>query len=203
VGAHFFRVESDFVVFKEERKVRLMLKVRLAVASLGMAMMLPATSVLFAQTANVAPAAPLPSQIFTAKKIFISYVVEEKIDPRLWDGGSAQPYNEFYAAIKSWGRYELVTAPGDADLIFEMNFADPVTGVSGSKESGCDSSSTPQFKLALTDPKTHITLWTLNESTSIGHLQKGRDKSLQEAIDKLVSDLKALTAQPIAASAAK
>ena len=67
-----------------------MLKVRLAVASLGLAMILPAASTLFAQTASVAPAAPIPSQILTAKKVFISNAVSE-IDPKIWSGGLAQP----------------------------------------------------------------------------------------------------------------
>ena len=78
-----------------------MLKVRLAVASLGLAMILPAASTLLAQTASVMPAAPLPSQILTAKKVFISNA----------DAGTMDNYNQFYAAIKTWGRYELVSAP--------------------------------------------------------------------------------------------
>jgi hypothetical protein len=61
-------VEFDDPVFNEERKERTMLKVRLVVMSLAIAMMLPLVSVLQAQ----APAAPIPSQILTAKKVFIS-----------------------------------------------------------------------------------------------------------------------------------
>src|ERR1035438_1463137 len=29
--------------------------------------------------------------------------------------------------MKSWGRYELVAAPADADLVFELRFAAPLT----------------------------------------------------------------------------
>jgi len=97
-----------------------MLKVRLVVASIGLAILLPATSTLFAQAASVAPAAPIPSQILTAKKVFISNAVSG-IDPKIWSGGPAQPYNELYAAIKSWGRYELVGDPAAADLVFEQS----------------------------------------------------------------------------------
>jgi hypothetical protein len=165
-------------------------------------MMLPASCVLFAQSANVAPAAPLPSQILTAKKVFISNAGGE-YDSKLWSGGTAQPYNEFYAAIKSWGRYELEASPGDADLVLQVSFDDPIMGVSGSKESGCDSSSVPQIKLLLLDPKTHIVLWTLDENTSVGHMQNGRDKALRDSIEKLVDDLKALTAAPASANASK
>ena len=173
-----------------------MLKIRLAVASLGLAMI--SSAILQAQT-DVAPAAPLPSQILTAKKIFISNVGTE--GSYTWSGGPDRPYNEFYAAIKSWGRYELVGAPTDADMVLEISFADPITGVSGSKESGCDSSNTPQLKLVLRDPKTQIVLWTMRKDTRyMSGLQKTRDKKFNDAINSLVGDLKALIAQPVPAA---
>ena len=37
-----------------------------------------------------------------------------------YSGGPDRAYNEFYAAMKTWGRYELVAAPRDADLVFEI-----------------------------------------------------------------------------------
>jgi hypothetical protein len=179
-----------------------MSKVRLAVATLGLAMILPAASALLAQTASVAPAAPLPSQILTAKKAFISNAGGE-LDPRLWSGGPAQLYNQLYAAIKSSGQYQLVAAPADADLVIEVSFADPTTGVSGSKESGCSSSSAPQLDLVLRDPKTNVVLWTISEKTSIAHMQKGRDQALADSIGSLIADLKALAAQPTDPNVAK
>jgi hypothetical protein len=188
-----FRVEFDDPVFNEERKERTMLKVRLAVMSLAIAMMLPLVSVLQAQ----APAAPIPSQILTAKKVFISNA-GAFIDQKIWTGGTAQPYNELYAALKSWGHFELLAAPADADLVLQISYEDPLTRVNVVNGTGGDSDS-PQFKLALVDTKTHIVLWTLYESTSISHLQKGRDQALQDAINKLVDDLKALTIPPAAA----
>jgi hypothetical protein len=170
-----------------------MLKVRLVVASIGLAILLPAASILFAQTASVAPAAPIPSQILTAKKVFISNAVSG-IDPKIWSGGPAQPYNELYAAIKSWGRYELVAAPGEADMVLQISFDTPMSVMSG------NSISSPQIKLLLLDPKTHIILWRLDEESSTAHMTNGRDKCLVDAINKLVVDLKALTAQPATAA---
>src|ERR1035441_8663261 len=93
----------------------MMLKVRLAAASLGIAILLPLVPALLAQ----APAAPIPSQILTAKKVFISNAGGE-YDAGIWSGGRERSYNEFYAAMKSWGRYELVSSPGDADLVFQV-----------------------------------------------------------------------------------
>jgi hypothetical protein len=171
-----------------------MLKVRFAVASLGFAMILPTVPALWAQTAE-APAAPLPSQIVTAKRVFISNAGGE-LYPGFWSGGPSRTYNEFYAAIKSWGRYELVAAPADADLVLQISYADPIMLVaSGSSVNFL------QFRLELIDPKTHIVLWTINEQAkAMGGLQKGRDKEFEGALNKLVDDLKALTAQPAAAA---
>jgi len=174
-------------------------KVRLAVACLGFAMMLPTTVAVLAQRAAMAPAAPLPSQILTAKKVFISNA-GSGVDEKLWSGGPAQPYNELYTAIKSSGQYQLAATPADADLVLEISFADPLTDVGGSKDSGSTSFTTPQLKLVLLDPKTRIILWTLCEKTSTTHGEKGRDQALADSIGKLVSDLKALTSQPAAAS---
>jgi hypothetical protein len=133
----------------------------------------------------MAPAAPLPSQILTAKKVFISNA-GSGVDEKLWSGGPAQPYNELYTAIKSSGQYQLAATPADADLVLEISFADPLTDVGGSKDSGSTSFTTPQLKLVLLDPTTHG--------------EKGRDQALADSIGKLVSDLKALTSQPAAAS---
>jgi hypothetical protein len=173
-----------------------MLKVRLAVAFLGLAMF--SSTVLQAQP-EMAPSAPIPSQILTAKTVFISNGGGD-LDSNFWSGGPLRTYNEFYAAIKNWGRYTIVSTPREADLVLEISLADPITSVSGSKESGCDSFNTPQFRLALLDPKTHILLWVIrSKQINMNGLQKTRDKKIEDALDKLVVDLKALTVQPAAA----
>ena len=177
-----------------------MLKVRLAVVSVAIAMVLPLVPV--SQVQAQAPSAPIPSQILTAKKVFISNA-GVGLDPKLWSGGPAQPYNELYAAIKISGQYQLVATPAEADLVLQISFADPLTDVGGTKDSGSISLNTPQLKLVLLDPKTNIALWTLNEKTSTAHMQKGRDQALAESIDALVKDLKALTAQAAAPNAVK
>jgi hypothetical protein len=176
-------------VFKEARKAGIMLKARLAVVSLALALF--SSAILQAQTA-AAPPAPIPSQILTAKKVFISNAGGD-FGHWNWSGGQARTYDEFYAAIKSWGRYELVSTPCDADLVLAIIGHHPVdTG-------GNDLSTVPQFGLVLIDPKTHIALWTLDENVPQGMgTQKSRDKGFEGAMNKLVADLKALTAQPAA-----
>jgi hypothetical protein len=67
-------------------------KISLAVASLGLAMLFTSTPCLRAQT-SMAPAAPLPSQILTAKKVFIPNS-GGGFDPVSWTGGPDRIYNE-------------------------------------------------------------------------------------------------------------
>lgn len=156
-----------------------MIKVSLTMVCLGFAMLLVTVPALLAQTV----AAPLPSQIVTAKKIFISNT-GGGFDSSAWSGGPDRIYNEFYAAMKSWGRYEFVSAPGDADLVLDVNvIRDSVVW---------------QFKLEILDPKTRIVLWTQYEPIKVTVSQKTRDKNFDDTINKLVTDLKTLTAQPAA-----
>src|ERR1035437_1588859 len=99
-----------------------MLKVRLAVTSLVLAILLPFASTLFAQAASVVPAAPIPSQILTAKKVFISNI--GGIVYHYWSGRPDRIYNEFYAAMKSRGQYEIVAVPADSDLVLDVRVVD-------------------------------------------------------------------------------
>jgi hypothetical protein len=141
--------------------------------------------------------APVPTQILTAKKVFISNAGAEW-DARIWTGDSARTYNEFYAAIQEWGRYELVSAPGDADLILQISFAQPlgdvnVFGPSGGSTIG-SSAKDPQFRLVLLDPKTHVVLWAFTEHLQPGAgLKKARDRVFDETLSAVVNDLKILT----------
>jgi hypothetical protein len=65
------------------------------------------------------PSAPVPSPITAARKVFISNAPGNNLPPSL--GGPDRTYNEFYAAMKGWGHYQLVAAPSDADLILEIS----------------------------------------------------------------------------------
>jgi hypothetical protein len=136
-----------------------------------------------AQQAKATPTAPVPAQILAAKKVFISYAGNPMGEPY-------QPYDQFYAALKSWGRYELVTAPSDADLVFEIRFT--ALALEGNKEFVIY----PQLELAILDVKTHFRLWTLTEDVENARLQSNRDKNYNKAMTNLVEDVKKLTVPP-------
>jgi hypothetical protein len=147
------------------------------------------------QAKGLAPA-PVPPQIAAAQKVFISNAggesFETVIDQTVFDGGPDRPYNEFYAAIKSWGRYEIVSSPADADLVLEISWVLTDTGlrlpVLG------------QLRLVVVDPKTHITLWSLTEYVRGAILLGNRDKNFDQAMNTIVGRLKVLASPPAASA---
>jgi hypothetical protein len=161
------------------RKKETMLNPIFAIASLVFAIILAAAPASAAQNTQ-ATAAPLPAQILSAKKVFVSNT-GSGFDSSAWSGGPDRIYNEFYTAMKRGGRYELVAAPGDADLVLDVNVI--------------PNSVVWQFKLEILDPKTGIVLWAIYEPTRITASKKTRDKDFDDTINKLVGDLRTLTTQ--------
>jgi len=118
--------------------------------------------------------APIPIQVLTGKRVFISYR-ESDADP----GAPDLTYNEFYLLMKSWGKYELASAPADADLVFEIRF---VSGISDS-----------QLCLSIVDPKTHVVLWPFIQHVQSSSRETARRKNFDQAMADLVGDVKKVT----------
>jgi hypothetical protein len=76
---------------------------------------------------DAAAAAPIPAQILTSKRVFISNAGVSTTELTYYvaahTGGANGLYNEFYVAMKDWGRYELVAAPADADLVLDIDLS--------------------------------------------------------------------------------
>ena len=156
--------------------------VYLAVAILGFAL------VLRAQQSKGAAPAPVPPQIAAAQTVFIANAGGESLDTvtdqTVFDGGPDRPYNDFYAAMKAWGRYQLTTSPASADLVFDISWSLSDTGlrlpVLG------------QLRLLVIDPQTHITLWTFTQYVRGALLLGNRDKNFDYAMNAILSRLKQL-----------
>lgn len=149
-----------------------------------------------AQKPQPAPMAPVPPQIATAKRIFIGNAGgdERSYEESRFSGGPDRAYNQFYAAMKSWVHYEIVTAPADADLLLELRFSAPEVDRSSGNGLG-EHRYDPQFRLEIRDPKTHAVLWGFNEHAQWAVLQGNRDKNFDLALAKLVAELQRV-AQP-------
>ena len=138
--------------------------------------------------------APVPPAIFSAKKIFISNGgADSGLFPHPFSGSQDRVYNQFYAAMQQWGRYELVGDPNEADLVFEVRLAGPSGPQNPDKAKGA-SDPVPIFRLAILDRKSHYTLWAVTESVSIAWLQKSHDRNFDDALAALVADVRKLSA---------
>jgi len=144
---------------------------------------------LSAQGLKVAPRAPLPAQIASAKRVFISYaggiVCDINPDDRVYDW--------LYAELKGWGRYQIVAQPMGADLILEIS-AMSVVGPVGTLESPTVGNY-PRVRLLVIDPQTHVVLWGFNQHADLHGGAFSAYIAFDEAVGKLVNDLKALDAR--------
>lgn len=140
------------------------------------------------QEKGVAPPAPVPAQIFTAKNVFISNGgVDGLALPAFRRLGDVdQPYDAFYAAMKEWGKYALVFSPAQADLVFEIRF---IAQFNGDERVV---SYVPQFNLTIYDAKTRFALWTVLAPVE-GALRKDTFiRNVNRGIASLIGDLKNL-----------
>jgi hypothetical protein len=157
------------------------------VAGLALAAALAVVPALRAQQSNDA-AAPRPAQILTARTIFISNASEEC--PSFYCSAPDQPYNNFYASMKSWGRYELMASPEEADLIFEIRFIPSRPG------------EFPQVRLVILDRKTRVVLWRLDETVATAARQATGRKNFDKAMSALLQDVEKLVIPSSAAPGA-
>ena len=144
----------------------------------------------------VVPAAPVPTAIQSAKRVFVGYAgVDGKSIPAFRAAGDVnQPYNWFYTAMKSWGRYELVRSPSDADLVFEISFAAPLIDADKMPTYG------PYLRLEILDAKTHFVLWTIVEPVDGAYRKATWEKNLTAGMTNLVSELKNISGETQTAS---
>ncbi len=149
------------------------------------------------QPKNAVPQVPLPAQIVVAKKVFISYAGGDT-NIAGYSGDADRTYNQFYAAIKSWGQYEIVPGPATADLVLEIGFIHPLSLVHvddvGKGLVARGSSDDPQFKLAIRDPKSNVLLWTLSRHIPIALLTSNQNRNFDQTMNYFLDDLKKLVA---------
>jgi hypothetical protein len=144
------------------------------------------------------PPAPLPSVVANAKKVFLSN-----------GGGNNLAYDAFYAAMKDWGRYEIVGSPEEADLIVELAYRVQSAGtyVWGSTQAstqtyGGTAHTTgtthlrsreipdPQLVLTIYDAKTKNSLWSVVDHRRLARREKNREKETINSAERLVEELK-------------
>jgi len=138
------------------------------------------------------PQAPIPTEIAASHTVFLVNNGADQNFPL-----SAQDaYNQVYSALQAWGHYQLVSSPDQADLVFQLRDIAPVTGVYGDR-AGTYAINSPAFHLAIKNPKTNVTLWTINSPVLIAGRKATRARELNIAVTNLVSRVKVLANEPL------
>jgi hypothetical protein len=170
-----------------------------------MLMSSPFTGFAVAQGKQQGEPAPIPTQISTAKKVFIANAGGDDpgvLEP-LFSGGPDRAYNQFHAAMKSAAHYELVGSPAEADLLFEVRFTvipdKRPSGIWGTNGTG--DANDAVFRLEVRDPKMNALLWAYNEHMEWAILQGNRNKNFDQALARLVADVAGLATRAAAATA--
>lgn len=135
-------------------------------------------------------AAPIPVQIARAHAIFVS----NGGGPNYYDiftGGPDRAYNTLYADLQKTGRYQLLDAPGNADLIFEIRAIAPMVGDVGNVAYN------PQLILSIIDPRTHAVMWTTTANVRAIGTKKRRDRQFDASVAVLMDKLAEITGQPL------
>jgi hypothetical protein len=150
---------------------------------------------LAATAQQTAPAsfAPVPQQLLDAKTVFISNAgADSGLFPHPFSGDSDRAYNLFYGNVVSWGRYQVVASPAEADLVFELRLMAPNGPANADKQKGA-SDPLPMLRLVIYDRPTHYVLWAVTESIAPAALQKTHDHNFDEAVGSVVLDAGRLT----------
>jgi hypothetical protein len=143
-----------------------------------------------------APGAPVPPQILSAQAVFVSNGGGGNYFDG-FTGGSNRAYNTLYAELQRSNRYQLVSSPSQADLIFEIR------GIAPAVSYGDTVGNNPQLILSIIDPKTRAVLWTTNANVRAFGRQKRRDQGLDQSVAVVLNKFSEVTGQSLTPSQAK
>jgi hypothetical protein len=143
---------------------------------------------------NVIPTtAPIPAPILKAKKVFVG---NAGTDLNAQANGAffsqdlgMRAYESFYQGLQTWGHYQLVDDPADADLVFEIAVRSQEGG------SNNQAGNTLRFDLLLVDARTHFTLWRFVEGFDyFSPREAGREKNFNRHMEHLITLVRSLSA---------
>jgi hypothetical protein len=155
---------------------------------LAAVLLLTATHALAGKSRKDIPPAPLPAVVITAQKVFLTN-----------GGGSDLGYDAFYAAMKNWGKYQIVGSPEEADLIVELAYRVEHGGTRVWSSTNTYNGTTqvhsaqivdPQLVLTIYDAKSKNSLWSTTDHRRLARREKNREKETINSAERLVDELK-------------
>ena len=140
-----------------------------------------------------APNAPVPPQIASAHKVFLSNSGADASFPV----DTTQVYNDIYKALESWGRYKLVSSPSEADLIFQLRGISTLTTYSGGNDT-IYTRNNSTFQLTIVDSRSNVTLWTITSPLALAGSKQKRARWLSISETNLISRIKVVAGESLA-----
>ena len=141
------------------------------------------------------PNSPVPAQIASAHTVFLTNAGADPnfpIDP-------TQTYTNVYAALQSWGRFQLVNTPAKADLIFQLRDVSPIAGVVGNRN-GVYSYNSPAYQLTIVDPHTNVPLWTITSPVNLTGKNQVLARWVALSVTNLISRIKVVAGEPLSSA---
>jgi hypothetical protein len=167
--------------------------------------LMTATAAFAQKGKHPAPTAPPPptdviAQITATKKIFLSNAGEDAYFVNDIPGGADVSYNELYASLKQWGRFELVNSPFKADLIFEVRGTETCSWNAKERRTLPDNDvqvcAAPMLNLSIVDPSTKGLLYQIVMPAGRGsNIPKGKI-AFAKSINVLTDKIKVLVSAP-------
>jgi hypothetical protein len=144
--------------------------------------------------------APLPSELLTAKKVFLSKGVGATAFTV--KGGFDLAFDAFYSGMKDWGRYTITDKPEDADLIMQVSYNVESQGTE--VQGNANGISTRiifdgNLSLVVYNSQKRTELWTTSVAPGVARLKKNQEKEMIKAGEALVKSLK--ERMPVSSSA--
>jgi len=137
---------------------------------------------------KVVPEAPIPDFVVNARKVFVANA-----------GGNPLAFDEFYSELKTWGRYQLVGSPSEAEVILEVRYFVVEEGTRVSSSTNTYTGQTqvyshhmtdPELQLNIYDARTKDLLWSVIDHKRLARLEKNREKESINSADRLAAGLK-------------
>jgi hypothetical protein len=101
--------------------------------------------------------------------------------------------------MKTWGKYQIVGSPNDADLIIELAYREVDKGTRVWSSTNTYTGATrvhssevvdPQLVLTIYDAKTKNSLWSTIDHRKLAVREKNREKETINSAERLVEELK-------------
>jgi len=171
-----------------------------SLAALPLGSLCPFVVPAHAQITGRTSLAPLPAAVGHARKVFL--LNGQTTAQYLTKNGNILAFDTLYADMESWGKYELVGSPTDADIVIELQYR-PYSRGSRSFGTYNPSANTVQtrsvdqigadFALVIYDAKSKEQLWSGSDACRAALKIKNQQKEVIRSVGRLVDDLKART----------